>query len=157
VNSSKPVRMTNQRRIILDEVRKLCSHPTAMEVYEIVRKRIPHVSLGTVYRNLEFLSDMGLIQKLEMAGSQKRFDGNVKNHYHIRCIRCHRVQDLFVDPIAAIDEALLELSDFEVMWHRLEFVGLCRQCRQEQESGEHDLSRPVRSGSLSHESVREPS
>jgi Fur family ferric uptake transcriptional regulator len=128
--------MTNQRRIILDEVRKLCSHPTAMEVYEMVRKRLPRVSLGTVYRNLEFLSDIGLIQKLEMAGTQKRFDGRVENHYHMRCVRCHRLEDLNVGPISAIDQALAGVSDFEVLWHRLEFMGLCPACRRREEMAE---------------------
>jgi Fe2+ or Zn2+ uptake regulation protein len=136
LDSNKPVRMTNQRRMILEEVRKLCSHPTAMEVYEIVRKRLPHISLGTVYRNLEFLSDMGLIQKLEMAGTQRRFDGRIENHYHLRCMRCHRLEDLDVSPIAAIDQALVGVTDFEVLWHRLEFMGVCSACRHARESGE---------------------
>jgi Fe2+ or Zn2+ uptake regulation protein len=136
LDSNKPVRMTNQRRMILEEVRKLCSHPTAMEVYEIVRKRLPHISLGTVYRNLEFLSEMGLIQKLEMAGTQKRFDGKIENHYHLRCMRCHRLEDLDVSPIAAIDQALVGVTDFEVLWHRLEFMGVCSACRHARDTGE---------------------
>lgn len=136
MDSIKPVRMTTQRRIILEEVRKLCSHPTAMDVYEIVRKRLPHISLGTVYRNLEFLSDIGLVQKLEMAGTHKRFDGKIENHYHLRCMSCHRLEDLDVGPIAAIDRALIGVSDYEILWHRLEFVGLCPACRKERDMRE---------------------
>ena len=73
--SNPKSRMTHQRRIILEELRNTRSHPTADEVYEIVRKRIPKISLGTVYRNLELLSESGVIQKLEIGGTQKRFDG----------------------------------------------------------------------------------
>jgi Fur family ferric uptake transcriptional regulator len=69
--------MTRQRKVILEEIRKTDSHPTADELYQRVRQRLPHVSLGTIYRNLETLAASGLIQKLEMGGSQKRFDGNL--------------------------------------------------------------------------------
>ena len=62
--------MTRQRRVILEALRGTTSHPTADEVYEMVRRRLPRISLGTVYRNLEILSGEGLVAKLEMAGTQ---------------------------------------------------------------------------------------
>ena len=58
-------RMTRQRGIILEELRKINTHPSADEIYERVRKHLPRISLGTVYRNLEILSELGEIQKLE--------------------------------------------------------------------------------------------
>ncbi|MGO9569428.1 MAG: Fur family transcriptional regulator [Desulfomonilaceae bacterium] len=136
--SKHSLRMTPQRRIILEELREVHTHPTAGEIYEIVRKRLPRISLGTVYRNLEILSEIGMIQKLEMAGAQKRFDGTVENHYHVRCVRCGRVDDVLVDTIPMVNEALAESSDYEILWHRLEFVGLCPQCKKER--------RPTREG-----------
>jgi Fur family ferric uptake transcriptional regulator len=99
-------------------------------MYEIVRKKLPRISLGTVYRNLELLSETGEILKLEMAGNQKRFDGCVENHYHIRCVHCRRVDDVPLEPIAAINEVTSEINGYEVLWHRLEFVGICAECRK---------------------------
>jgi Fur family ferric uptake transcriptional regulator len=131
-----PLRMTAQRRIILKELRKIHTHPTAGEIYERVRKRLPRISLGTIYRNLEILSHIGMIQKLETAGTQKRFDGTVENHYHVRCIRCGRVDDVLANPAPCIDRFLAEISDYEILGHRIEFVGLCPECRKE--------GRPVR-------------
>jgi Fur family ferric uptake transcriptional regulator len=125
---SNQFRMTRQRRIILEELNKLHTHPTACEVYELVRKRIPKISLGTVYRNLEILSESGMIQKLEIAGTQKRFDGVITNHYHVRCTKCGRVADVPVALISKIDKIAAEASDFEILWHRLEFGGLCPSC-----------------------------
>ena len=61
--------MTQQRKVVLEELRKMDNHPSADEIYEMVRLRLPRVSLGTVYRNLEVLSDLGEIQKLELSGS----------------------------------------------------------------------------------------
>jgi Fur family transcriptional regulator, peroxide stress response regulator len=126
---SSNLRETSQRKIILEELSKVNTHPTANEIYEIVRKRLPRISLGTVYRNLELLSKSGLIQKLEVAGTQKRFDGIAKNHYHIRCVKCGRLEDLDLPALRSINDAAISLSNYEVMWHRLEFVGLCPACR----------------------------
>ena len=133
-NRKKPLRMTQQRRVILDELRKVTSHPTADAVYRMVRRRLPNISLGTVYRNLEILSESGMIQKLEPGGSARRYDGNPKMHYHIRCVRCERVDDFPVGSIPAVNRAVRNVSGYEILGYRLEFVGVCPKCRK---SGKH--------------------
>ena len=130
LSSNRTFRMTRQRQVILEELRKINSHPTADEVYEMVRRRLPRVSLGTVYRNLDMLCECGMIQKLELAGPQRRFDGTIENHYHVRCIRCGRVEDAPIEPLAALEDTLRELSDYEIIGHRLKFIGICPQCKQ---------------------------
>ena len=131
------LRMTRQRRVILEELRKVNTHPSADEIYEIVRKRLPRISLGTVYRNLEILSDSGDIQKLETGCSLKRFDGNLSEHCHIRCVRCDRIADAPMLPELEIDLERLDSTDFEIFGHRLEFLGLCPQCSGKSESAEN--------------------
>lgn len=123
--------MTRQRRVILEELRKLESHPTADEVYEIARRRLPRISLGTVYRNLEILSEYGMIRKLELGGTQKRFDGDVGGHYHVRCIRCGCIEDVHMEPLTTIENAIRRVSDYEIIGSRLEFIGVCPRCRKE--------------------------
>lgn len=125
--------MTCQRQIILEELRRVCSHPTADEVYEMVRRRLPRVSLGTVYRNLEMLSQLGIIQKIEVGGAKKRFDGNPENHYHMRCLRCDRVDDVPMEPLGGIEDRIRPATDYEIVGHRLEFIGLCPRCRETEE------------------------
>lgn len=142
MDTARKLRTTQQRRVILEELSKLRTHPTANEVYEIVRKRLPRISLGTVYRNLEFLSESGMIQKLEMAGTQKRFDGITENHYHVRCVKCGRVEDIPGKPISSINEALKGSTGYEILWHRLEFVGLCPRCRNEAAAADSDEPLP---------------
>jgi Fur family ferric uptake transcriptional regulator len=122
--------MTEQRRVILDELHRMGSHPTADELYESVRKRLPSISLGTVYRNLEVLSEAGMIQKVETSGSQKRFDGVIGNHYHVRCVRCGRLDDIQSGPIAGIDNVVKSVHGYEIVSHRLEFLGVCPRCRK---------------------------
>jgi Fur family ferric uptake transcriptional regulator len=128
-SNTKKLRQTDARRIILEEIMNLDSHPTADEVYEIVRKRLPKISLGTIYRNLDILSGKGLIQKLEVGGTQRRFDGNTGNHYHLRCLACGRVIDLTTNPSNEIEKTIPKLADWEILSHRLELIGICLSCK----------------------------
>jgi Fur family ferric uptake transcriptional regulator len=121
--------MTRQRKIILEELRRMRSHPTADEVYETVRKRMPRISLGTVYRNLEILSRSGLARKLDLAGARRRFDGSLEDHYHVRCMGCGKVEDLPVGPMQDLEEAVRRKTEFEIVGHRLNFIGFCPTCR----------------------------
>jgi len=128
LTTKKRFRMTRQRRVILEELRKLHSHPTADEVYDSVRKRVPRISLGTVYRNLEILSQWGLAQKLDLAGTPRRFDGSLEDHYHVRCVRCGEVEDVPIEPLPDLDESIRSNTDFEIIGHRLNFLGFCPKC-----------------------------
>ncbi len=125
------MRMTQQRRIILEELRRYNNHPTADRLYERVRKQMPRISLGTVYRNLEILTAIGEIQTLELSGSQKRFDGNPCKHYHIRCMHCGRVDDAPIAPLSRLEDELYESTVYTIMGHRLEFLGLCPECTKD--------------------------
>ncbi len=128
--NKNPMRVTHQRRVILEELRKVTSHPTAVEIYQMVRKRIPRISLGTVYRNLVILADSGMIQQLHIAGTEKRFDGVRENHYHVRCVKCGRVDDVPMEPMSIIEASVTPLVDYEILSHRLELIGLCPTCRR---------------------------
>lgn len=129
MSPTRRLRATCQRRIILEELKKVSSHPTADEVYEMVRHRLPRVSLGTVYRNLELLSEHNVILKLS-GGPKMRFDGNAQQHYHIRCIECDCVDDVLFKPLQDLERDLRPATDFDVFGHRLEFFGLCPRCKQ---------------------------
>jgi len=122
------LRMTRQRRVILEELCKVDTHPSADEVYAMVRKRLPRISLGTVYRNLEILAESGDIQKLEPGGTLKRFDGKTEHHYHLRCIRCDRMIDAPVDFDVMIKHDLKSATDFKIIGHKLEVIGICPEC-----------------------------
>lgn len=121
-------RMTNQRRVILEELKKHYDHPTADEIYAEVRNKLPKVSLGTVYRNLDQMSQTGMILKLEGAG-QKRFDPNPNLHPHFRCITCGKVEDIdaHVNP-PVISGDTKWLKEREVKGVMVEFFGHCKDC-----------------------------
>ena len=130
--------MTPQRKVILEELKRMDGHPGADEIYEVVRKKIPRISLGTVYRNLEMLSEQGEIQKLELAGSINRYDWDTNKHYHIRCANCGRVDNAPIAPMQQLEDELYGSTVFTILGHRLEFVGLCPECSKKASSIDSD-------------------
>ncbi len=121
-------RMTKQRAIILEELRKVKSHPTADEMYGIVRKRLPNISLGTVYRNLDFLSESGEIRCIVTSGSSKRFDGDLSPHQHIRCVNCGCIADVYQSASPPMVNTLKIPGFAKVLTSRVEFDGICEHC-----------------------------
>jgi Fe2+ or Zn2+ uptake regulation protein len=125
--SGRGVRTTRARRVILDTVRGTDAHPTAEWVFRKVRRRLPRVSLGTVYRNLRLLVRAGLL--IERAGAAGlRFDANTAEHHHFTCVACGRVYDL-AEPIdGGLHRRVASRTGFEVFRHRIEFYGRCAGC-----------------------------
>ncbi len=134
---NKVMRLTSQRKVILEELRKVTSHPTATEIYDMVRERLPRISLGTVYRNLELLSSNDIIQKLDFGEAQKRFDGNPAPHYHISCSQCGRVDDIHIPLHQELETQAEEFSGYRIDGHHVEFHGVCPACREKGATTRH--------------------
>jgi len=129
--------MTNQREIILRELKKSKRHLAADELYDIVKKVMPRISLATVYRNLEILSEAGLIGKLEISGRQKRFDFDVSDHDHIYCVVCHRVDNLNIERKSVNSEQLAAArTGYTITGYRVEIVGICPECQKKEKNEE---------------------
>jgi len=128
-------KMTPNRRVILEELRATGEHPTADEIYERVRKRLPKISLGTVYRSLDVLSRKGLIRVIGEAGEQRRYDGDLDGHFHIRCVRCGRVGDVMLDAMKPLEDAVTSSDGYQVDGYHLCFTGICPECARESGNG----------------------
>lgn len=122
-------RNTPQRRVVLEELCQMKTHPTAAELYAMVRQRLPRISLGTVYRNLEVLHEDGMIRKMEFAGAESRFDGEMEPHDHVRCTDCGRITDIFPQGPVPIPTPLEDMAGFRVEGYRLEYFGSCPSCQ----------------------------
>jgi Fur family peroxide stress response transcriptional regulator len=123
-------RTTKQREAILKVLRNNRSHPTADQIYDAVRKEIPDISKGTVYRNLQVLEEAGAITELNLNGTLSRYEGKKDKHYHFRCEQCGRVFDLDEPVNTEIDKRVAERTGFKVSSHQTEFRGLCKDCQQ---------------------------
>jgi Fe2+ or Zn2+ uptake regulation protein len=122
-------RNTQQRLIILEELQKLREHPTAATLYVLVRNRLPKISLGTVYRNLEMLHRLGQIRKLELGGGEARYDGTLQPHDHLRCVQCGKVDDVPGPPLALPEVERNHWGGYKILGHRFEYLGLCPCCQ----------------------------
>jgi Fur family peroxide stress response transcriptional regulator len=128
-------RDTKQRQAVLDVLKGTNSHPTADWVYDAVRKVIPNISKGTVYRNLKILRDTGMISELNLNGTVSRFEARQDNHYHFRCEKCGRVFDLDEPVDTKLDKRVAKKTGFKVSHHQLEFRGLCKECQKNKRGG----------------------
>lgn len=124
-------RWSRQREIIMTVLKGTKSHPTADWIYQEVRKSLPRISLGTVYRNLKLLKERGEILELQYGDGQRRFDGNPENHYHFSCQSCGRVYDVDEPLKSDMEVDLTDKLGFIVTHHRVEFYGLCKDCQSE--------------------------
>lgn len=123
-------RMTGSRQAIFDELRMSGSHPTAKELHERLRRTRPRISLGTVYRNLEYLSGHGLVKTLRGPGGRRRYDAAGDGHCHLWCVECGRVEDVRLVQSARVEELLEDGFGFEVRSLGLSFLGVCPQCAE---------------------------
>jgi Fe2+ or Zn2+ uptake regulation protein len=123
----KRPRRTQQLEVVWEVIKDDHSHPTADQVYAKVRRRLPSMSLATVYRNLQKLVAEEKLQIL-MLGRSQRFDPLTKRHQHFICEQCGRVFDVLVDREDDIRPAKLPHPEFKVSSHQLAFYGACKQC-----------------------------
>lgn len=115
---------------MLAEVKSSREHPTADMVYAALKADNPSLSLGTVYRNLNLLAQMGQIHKIGMPGGSDRFDGRTDEHYHMLCQKCGRVYDVQLDTLSELDGQIQSQTGFLVHSHDLIVRGVCRACQQ---------------------------
>jgi Fur family peroxide stress response transcriptional regulator len=126
------LRLTGPRRLVLEMVRGTDVHPTAEAVHQMVRRRLPRVSLGTVYRNLRLFVALGLVK--ELPGPYARFDGNLSDHHHFTCLACGQIADVdgpLTEPQSrALMSRVASSGGLSVTHHRIEFYGRCAACRK---------------------------
>jgi Fe2+ or Zn2+ uptake regulation protein len=123
------VRRSRQREVVLAAVRSTMDHPTADWVFRQARRRLPRISLGTVYRNLKELAEEGLIREIHHSGQASRFDANLGRHYHIRCVACGRVSDLPLSVSRRLEEEAGRATSYRILGHEVEVQGVCPLCQ----------------------------
>lgn len=124
------IKNSRQRQVIKDFLMTRKDHPTADVVYTNVRQIYPNISLGTVYRNLTLLSDMGEIARLRVGDGVDHFDADTSRHYHFICSKCGQVMDLKMNNIDDIVDIAGMNFNGEIQGHITYFYGICGSCRE---------------------------
>ena len=123
------IKYSRQREAIMNFLMTRKDHPTADVVYDAVRHDFPHISLGTVYRNLSLLADLGEITRLRLGDGVDHFDADTSPHYHFICTRCNSVIDLDLKSIEAVDAYNgMDLDGNRIAGHVTYFYGTCSEC-----------------------------
>ncbi|MDR0425134.1 MAG: transcriptional repressor [Clostridiales Family XIII bacterium] len=120
---------SKQRDIIMEAVLENPIHPTADQVYRMLRQEHPSLSLGTVYRNLNLLASLGQLKKIAVNGEADRFDGNTAEHLHMRCTECGEISDIFTKALAGLDRKVAKETGEKILGHTIMFDGRCKNCR----------------------------
>ncbi len=123
-------RSSRQREVIYKVLKGTTSHPDADWIYSEVRKDIPNISLGTVYRNLAKMVKEKEIIKLETEDNSLHYDARVEAHYHIMCRCCGRIDDIFAGPFSEVEEAAAKVYGGIIEGHSLMFYGKCPECAE---------------------------
>ena len=128
------IKYSRQREAIVQYLTGRTDHPSAESVYQALRQTHPNISLGTVYRNLSLLSDLGEIQKITVNEGPDRFDGNSAPHYHFSCRGCGCVMDLDLPQQDNLNKLATEKFPGIIEKHTVQFYGLCPDCAKKQTS-----------------------
>ncbi len=122
---------SRQREAIKEYLTQTKDHPTADTVYMNIRNQLPNISLGTVYRNLNLLAELGDIIKIDCQDGSVRFDGDTKPHYHFVCKECGRIADIKMESIDHINVIANALFGGKIEGHVTYFYGKCAECLEQ--------------------------
>ncbi len=129
-------RATPQRVALLKIIAASTGHPSAAQIYEQMRRHFPTTTLGTVYKTLTLLKEMGEVLELEFSNAENRYDGNKPYpHLHLICLKCRRIIDPEVGPLGHVGAQVARSTGYQIVGQRFELYGVCPQCQTTR--GEH--------------------
>ena len=121
---------SKQREALFNLLCSTRTHPTAAWLYDKLRKDFPHLSQGTVYRNLNILAEQKRIKVINVDGTFAHFDADMSVHNHVICTRCGKVEDAFMPSDEQCDQKAADISGYRIDSHRFDFLGLCPDCQR---------------------------
>jgi Fur family peroxide stress response transcriptional regulator len=124
-------RVTPQRLAILRELADTTSHPSVETVYAAVKPTFPTTSLATVYKTVALLKELGEAVEIGFGDGSNRYDVRMPEpHPHLVCMQCRRIIDADLEPLSHLTESLSRSTGFQILSHRVDFYGVCPECRQ---------------------------
>jgi Fur family peroxide stress response transcriptional regulator len=132
---AKGYSMTVQRRAILEDLASRKDHPTADQIYSVIKDKLRGVSRTTVYRVLEAFVELGIAQKICNPEAKARFDANTSRHHHAICLNCEKVVDVHESSLNEIPLPQQGMDDFKVFDYSISYIGTCKECSQKSLAG----------------------
>ena len=126
---TKNLNITYQRIKIYEALSKIDTHPSAEDIYKIVKKEYPSISLATVYKTLETFAENNLISKVNFLHDLARYDGNTSPHHHLVCVKCKKIVDVNDKRLQEIKIPESSKNGFQMLGYRIQFEGICDNCQ----------------------------
>ena len=123
---AKNIPLTHQRLAVYEELSGRRDHPSAESLYESLKKAYPSLSLATVYKTLQTLHELGMVERVDSPTAQARYDAIVEMHHHVVCSACGRIEDLFDPRLDKLPAP--SVKGFQISGHSVHFHGLCAAC-----------------------------
>ncbi|WP_127161217.1 Fur family transcriptional regulator [Veillonella sp. VA137] len=121
-------KVTPQRIAIYNVLYAENNHPTAEMIYQSLREDHPSMSLATVYKTMEIFERIGLVRVLDLGDDCSRYDWDIRNHPHVRCTMCNRINDLHDVQVNCLREEVARHSEYEITGLHVSFEGICPEC-----------------------------
>lgn len=130
---NRDYKLTPQRQVILKAfLNNRGSHLSAEDIHSMVKKENPDLGLATVYRTLDLLAELGVLQKMDFNDGKARFelkDSGAHHHHHLICLDCGKVEEFDADLLDKLEDKINEKTGFEIINHRVKFYGYCNKCK----------------------------
>lgn len=123
------IRMTSQRYAILEYLAVDERHPTATEIYNALKIKFPNMSLATVYNNLNFFKEAGIVTELKLKDDSSSFDLTDTDHYHAVCTNCGKIVDFDLFDMRKIEKEIERITGYKISAHEFNVSGLCEECK----------------------------
>ena len=123
------LKITPQRQVTFDTLVSSVSHPTSKEIYLKVREKLPHISLGSIYKILDQFHNLGVIRKVPCKNSERRYEANVLPHHHLICSHCDRIWDIPIENFASPSLPESIAGGFRISQFEVNFYGRCAECK----------------------------
>lgn len=136
---NQSIKYSRQREMIFNQVKNFPVHPTADEVYTALKKENPGLSLGTVYRNLNLLSELGQLKKIHIDSAKDRFDARTDPHCHLLCTKCGKIYDIEDNAADGIEKRIFGKYGHMVEEVSLDLKGICQSCSEIPDPDENDI------------------
>ena len=123
------MKYSKQRELILSIINNTKMHPTAEEIHKIAKETIPNISLGTVYRNLNALTENNQIIKLTVPNESVHYDNTHQKHDHMHCLKCKCIFDIYLDDKKELEQKTQNKYGYHILSHEIMFTGYCNKCK----------------------------
>ncbi|MCL6589295.1 MAG: transcriptional repressor [Firmicutes bacterium] len=128
----KNLKITGQRKLILDAFLNNEEHISAEELYDRLKKDYPRIGLATIYRTLKLLSECGLANEIHFSEGVTRYEHlfGHEHHDHLICLNCGKYIEVLDPEIEELQSRLAQKNNFQILRHRMEIYGICRECSE---------------------------